>query len=137
MGTKEFYRNEMRYSSWGKMVVSKEQRKYGKNAKYSHPVLCFEYSVAKWWFYASAVNSGEEPSAMLLLLPCLAGHEGPAYRGLPPRILEKDRGRSSSPGPSFAAWTFLPEFQSSLDIYCTDYVNYFTLHDQPVCQAPC
>lgn len=71
MGERDFYRNEMRYSSWGKMVVSKEQRKYGKNAKYSHPVLCFEYSVAKWWFYASAVNSGEEPSAMLLLLPCL------------------------------------------------------------------
>lgn len=68
---KEFYRNEMRCSWWGKMTISKEVKKFGHNGINKVNVLSFEYSVAKWWHYASAVNSGEEPSAELLLLPCI------------------------------------------------------------------
>lgn len=68
---KDFYRNEMRCSWWGKMTISKEVKKFGRNGVNRLNVLSFEYSVAKWWHYASAVNSGDEPSAELLLLPCI------------------------------------------------------------------
>ena len=53
------------------MTISKEVKKFGHNGINKVNVLSFEYSVAKWWHYASAVNSGEEPSAELLLLPCI------------------------------------------------------------------
>ena len=54
------------------MTISKEVKKFGRNGGVNRlNVLSFEYSVAKWWHYASAVNSGDEPSAELLLLPCI------------------------------------------------------------------
>lgn len=53
------------------MNVSKEMRKFGKHGSNAVPVLSFEYSVAKWWNYASGINSGDNPSAELLLLPCI------------------------------------------------------------------
>lgn len=65
----QFFRVDFMYSSWGTMLVSKENRKWGKNACHSRPVLCFEFSVAKWWNYASAVNSGMLPSSELILVP--------------------------------------------------------------------
>lgn len=68
---KEFYRSEMRCSWYGKMQVSRETRHYGKNGKFGFEVLCFEYSVAKWYEGTSGVNCGREPSAWLLLCPCL------------------------------------------------------------------
>lgn len=67
----EFYRTEMSMSWWGKMQVSRELKRFGTNGSDSRPVLSFEFSVAKWWHYASGVNSGEEPRAELVLLPCL------------------------------------------------------------------
>jgi hypothetical protein len=69
--TKERFKNEMRCSWYGKMQVSQEMKKYGKNGKYGVPVLCFEYSVAKWYNMTSGVNSGVEPSARLVLIPCV------------------------------------------------------------------
>ena len=69
--TKERFKNEMRCSWYGKMQVSQEMKKYGKNGKYAVPVLCFEYSVAKWYNMTSGVNSGVEPSARLVLVPCV------------------------------------------------------------------
>lgn len=68
---KDFFRNEMRCSWWGKMTISQEVKKFGRNGVNHLNVLSFEYSVAKWWHYASAINSGDEPSAELLLLPCI------------------------------------------------------------------
>ena len=57
------------------MVVSREQKKFGKCGRNGKAdVLCFEFSVAKWWNYASAVNSGEEPTADLILVPCIQAY---------------------------------------------------------------
>lgn len=67
----EFYRNEMSNSWWGKMTISKEYKKFGAHGKFSTPVLSFEFSVAKWWHYSSGVNSGDEPCAKLILMPCI------------------------------------------------------------------
>lgn len=67
---KEYFRSEMKCSWWGTMVVSKEVRRHGENGCNSRPVLSFEFSVAKWWHYASGVNSGDEPCADLILVPC-------------------------------------------------------------------
>lgn len=67
----EYYRNEMSNSWWGKMTVTKEYKKFGRTGKNSTPVLSFEFSVAKWWHFTSGVNSGEEPSAGLILAPCV------------------------------------------------------------------
>lgn len=67
----ERFKNEMRCSWYGKMQVSQETKKYGKNGKYGIPVLCFEYSVAKWYNMTSGVNSGVEPTARLVLIPCI------------------------------------------------------------------
>ena len=70
----------MRCSWYGKMQVSSEIRHWGKNGKYGTRVLCFEYSVAKWYNFTSGLNSGMIPSADLIL--CLhPGYEGHAYRG--------------------------------------------------------
>lgn len=68
---KERFRNEMRCSWYGKMQVSKETKKFGKNGKYGIEVLCFEYSVAKWYHCTSGLNSGIEPSAKRILIPCI------------------------------------------------------------------
>lgn len=62
---------DMRCSWYGKMQVTREVRHYGKNGKNGTPVLCFEYSVAKWYDYTSGLNNGREPSAELLLYPCV------------------------------------------------------------------
>lgn len=67
----EFYRNEMSNSWWGKMTITQERKKFGTHGKNSISVLSFEFSVAKWWHYSSGVNSGEEPCAKLILLPCI------------------------------------------------------------------
>lgn len=66
----EFYRSEMRCSWYGHMQIRKEVKRMGYKGWDQHVVLCFEYSVAKWNHYASAVNSGDEPCADLLLRPC-------------------------------------------------------------------
>lgn len=68
---KEFFKPEMRCSWYGKMQVSSEVRHWGKNGKYGTRVLCFEYSVAKWYNYTSGINSGMTPSAELILMPCV------------------------------------------------------------------
>lgn len=69
---KTYFRSEFKCSWWGTMVVSREQKKFGKcGMSGKADVLCFEFSVAKWWNYASAVNSGEEPTADLILVPCI------------------------------------------------------------------
>lgn len=68
---KEFYKSEMRCSWYGKMQVSREIRHHGKNGKYGISVLCFEYSVAKWYNGTSGMNCGTSPSAELILAPCL------------------------------------------------------------------
>lgn len=65
----ERYKNEMRCSWYGKMQVSIENRKWGKNGKYSYRVLCFEFSVAKWYGMTSGINLGIEPSAQRILVP--------------------------------------------------------------------
>lgn len=65
------YRTEMKCSWYGKMQITREERKYGKNGKNSYPVLCFEYSVAKWYNFTNGINSGYEPTAELLLYPCI------------------------------------------------------------------
>lgn len=62
---------DMRCSWYGKMQVTREVRHYGKNGKNGTPVLCFEYSVAKWYDFTSGINNGREPSADLLLYPCV------------------------------------------------------------------
>lgn len=66
-----YYKNEMRCSWFGKMSITKEYKYFGINASRSIPVLSFEFSVAKWWHYTNAVNSGDEPCADLILLPCI------------------------------------------------------------------
>lgn len=69
---KTYYRSEFKCSWWGTMIVSCETKKIGKAGRQgSYRVLCFEFSVAKWWHYASAVNSGEAPCADLILVPCI------------------------------------------------------------------
>lgn len=65
------YRTEMKCSWYGKMQITREERMWGKNAKYHYPVLCFEYSVAKWYNFTNGINSGFEPTAELLLKPCI------------------------------------------------------------------
>lgn len=65
------YRSEMKCSWYGKMQITREERMWGKNAMYHQPVLCFEYSVAKWYNFTNGINSGLEPSAELLLKPCI------------------------------------------------------------------
>lgn len=68
---KEFHKPEMRCSWYGKMQVSQEVRHWGKNGKQGTQVLCFEYSVAKWYNYTSGINCGMAPTAELLLMPCV------------------------------------------------------------------
>lgn len=65
----ERYKNEMRCSWYGKMQVSKEERRWGQNGKYHYDVLCFEFSVAKWYGMTSGINLGIEPSAQRILVP--------------------------------------------------------------------
>lgn len=67
----EFYRNEFANSWYGKMQISREIRKYGQNGKYCTEVLCFEYSVAKWYNFTNGTNSGMEPSSAMILYPCI------------------------------------------------------------------
>lgn len=67
----EFYRNEMSCSWYGKMQVSREIKTYGRNGARHIDVLCFEFSVAKWWNFTSGWNSGLEPSAEIILTPCI------------------------------------------------------------------
>ena len=69
--TNERYKNEMRMSWYGKMQVSEELKKWGKNGKYVKRVLCFEYSLAKWYGMTSGINLGIEPSAKRILVPCV------------------------------------------------------------------
>lgn len=68
---KEFYKPEMRCSWYGKMQVSSQVRHWGKNGAHGTRVLCFEYSVAKWYNFTSGINSGMTPSAELILMPCV------------------------------------------------------------------
>ena len=65
----ERYKNEMRCSWYGKMQISKEERRWGQNGKYHYDVLCFEFSVAKWYGMTSGINLGIEPSAQRILVP--------------------------------------------------------------------
>lgn len=67
---KTYFRSEFKCSWWGKMTVTKELRPTSKRGE-KRPVLSFEFSVAKWFHYASAVNSGEAPCADLILMPCI------------------------------------------------------------------
>ena len=64
-------RSEMHCSWYGRMQVSEELKKFGKSAKYSRRVLCFEYSVAKWYTMTSGINSGIEPAARVILAPII------------------------------------------------------------------
>ena len=68
---REYYHTEMMCSWWGKMSLTEETRRWGHNGKEHCQVLCFEFSVAKWWHYSSAANSGDEPCADLILVPCM------------------------------------------------------------------
>lgn len=68
---KTFYRSEFSCSWYGKMQITREQRRWGKNGMYSQDVLSFEYSVAKWYNFTNGINSGVEPSAENLLYPCV------------------------------------------------------------------
>ena len=67
----EFYRNEFANSWYGKMQISREVRTYGIRGERRHDVLCFEYSVAKWYNFTNGTNSGMEPSSALILYPCI------------------------------------------------------------------
>lgn len=68
---KTFYRTEFACSWYGKMQITREERRYGKNAKYSTTVLSFEYSVAKWYNFSNGINCGVEADAEYLLYPCV------------------------------------------------------------------
>lgn len=68
---KTFFRTEFTCSWYGKMQITREERKYGKNGMYSRTVLSFEYSVAKWYNITNGINSGIEADAEYLLYPCV------------------------------------------------------------------
>lgn len=69
---KVYRRTEFKCSWWGKMTVSAELKVIGyRGQQEKRPVVSFEFSVAKWFHYASAVNNGDEPCADLILVPCV------------------------------------------------------------------
>lgn len=68
---KTIYRTEFSCSWYGKMQITREERKFGKNGMYHTPVLSFEYSVAKWYNFTNGINSGIDADAEYLLYPCI------------------------------------------------------------------
>lgn len=65
-------RCDMHYSSWGTMLITLEDLMMGKGKNRTvRKVLCFEYSVAKYYGMSNGLNTGLEPTAELILHPCL------------------------------------------------------------------
>ena len=68
---KTLFRAEFQCSWYGKMQITREKRKYGKNGAQSFDVLSFEYSVAKWYNFTNGINCGVEADAEYMLYPCI------------------------------------------------------------------
>ena len=68
---KTVLRAEMQCSWYGKMQITSEYRKYGKNGSKHYEVISFEYSVAKWYNITNGINCGVEPDAEYMLMPCV------------------------------------------------------------------
>lgn len=68
--TWEKWNVNMRNSWWSKMSVTKERYSYGKNGTQGFEVLCFEFSVAKWYGLSNAFNRGVPANLLDVFEPC-------------------------------------------------------------------
>lgn len=70
---KSMFKKEFLCSWCGKMQIREDVRRWvdSQGRKCGTRVLSFEFSVAKWYNFTNGINSGVEPSADLILYPCI------------------------------------------------------------------